>query len=573
MTVTPSYYYVGKAPSKIKNKISQEKTKTNGDILNPLFNFDKSFTDNLAKVTQLELAQSVPYIRLDIVDFSGKSINNLNVSFFHKQLDFNSISQEERYSDRPTLSLQNIDITISEASGYICYTDVTLRLKIHKKNDLSNRAVLGLLFPGCPLRLEYGWSSPNKEFLDQHQILSMNVINYNISLDKTGQAELVVKCKAFNDSLGAVLIGDLGPEEGKGHLSISYTQVQKFLDYAAALESSKDKNVNDYSIVRASAVKYEARAKIAKGEISKNFNAAVTKLHGKDLILKNTVNNKSGSKQVSFLTFHDIFYTLCHSTLEAMTKIIPVKTFDIVYGSFNKSCYELKDTSIADFQIDFDKFMGFIKEKKVQGVTCITVSELLSELISYATDETYLVKAYSSKDKKNNNPPNIIVNFSNSKDKLTLSIFDVKCNLPITTNELPIGKSSSGEVEKKFTKDFNLPLISLGSANTFIKEISLSQVDDPQMKAVMIARAAQSAYQNPRDPEINANYIDTGPINPLTLPLQGSATMIGHVGWLPQRAFYLSTGLFMVDAVYIISKVSHTLSRDGFETKIDFRWH
>jgi len=564
MTVKPEYFYVGKAPAKVsaENNSLREKTKTNGDLLNPLFNFEKSFTDDFSKITQLELAQAIPYIKLDIVDFSGKSVNNLNVSFFHKQIDFNAISQEERYSDRPTLSLQNIDISISEASGYICYTDVTLRIKIHKKNDLSNKAVLGLLFPGCLLRLEYGWNSSN-DFLGQRQVLSMSVISYTMNLDKTGQADLVVTCKAFNSALSAVLIGDLGPEDGNGYLSISYTQIDKFLKYAKALESNKD--VNDYSLISASVKKYENRAKVVKGKISTNFLASVTKLHDKKFRAKSKLNNKPGAKEVRFLTFHDIFYILCDDTLKAITKTIPIETFEIVYGTFNKSSgKKLSNTSVADLLINYDKFMGFIKEKRVQGATCITISELLTELISYAEDEVYVVEEADSKskDKEKISWPKLIANFSNSGTKLTLSIFDIKANLPITTNEMPTGKSSSGAVERTFTKDFNLPLMALGNANTFIKEISLSRVDDPQMEAVMISRAAAAAYQNPRDPVINGDYINTGPVNPLTLPLQGSSTMIGHVGWLPQRAFYLSTGLFMVDAVYIISSVQHSLSRD-----------
>jgi hypothetical protein len=93
------------------------------------------------------------------------------------------------------------------------------------------------------------------------------------------------------------------------------------------------------------------------------------------------------------------------------------------------------------------------------------------------------------------------------------------------------------------------------------------------MKAMFIARAAQGSPQDPRLSSLPSNTGDVKPVNAMTLPLKGTATVIGHVAWLPMRAFYLSTGLFMVDAVYKIHKVSHSLSLEGFETKIEFRWH
>jgi hypothetical protein len=574
-SVKPKYFYLGKASNDSTNAITEKKSKANNatDLANPLFNFDASFFENMNKVSQAELAQSVPYVKLSVIDFDGKVINQLNVSFFHKQVDFDNIAKSGKHADRPLMSLKNIEVSTSEAAGYFNYTTVVLNFKLHKKSDLSDRAILGLLYPNCPLRLEYGWNSPN-EFLNQSkQTLALNVVTYNIALDKTGQGDLSVECKAFNDLFANNLIGDLGTADD-GPLKRNFTHLSKFLQYAEALEKSPgSNNSNDYSLVKQQAFLYRPLLQITKGEISQRFKEYVNKLYDKSIRLSFSFDTANkDAKKVSVITLHDVVYTMCNETFEALTKILPVKTFEIVYGNFNSKCADFSDTSIADFPIDANKLTSWMSSVIASG-EALTIQGLLNGLINkFLEEETYIRKNSSANDKLEFNRPDVHFTFTCIGDTATISIVDVKSNLPITTSELPLGKASSGEVERRFIQDFKLPVLSLGSTNTFIKEISLNQTADNTMKAALITRAAQMAYQNPRDPEINANFGAAGSITPLTLPLEGSATLFGHVAWLPHRAFYLSTGLFMVDAVYAIKRVVHTLSSNGFETKVEFRW-
>jgi hypothetical protein len=57
----------------------------------------------------------------------------------------------------------------------------------------------------------------------------------------------------------------------------------------------------------------------------------------------------------------------------------------------------------------------------------------------------------------------------------------------------------------------------------------------------------------------------------LFLPLKGGMELLGHVEWKPARVFYLSTGIYLADAIYNILSVEHELSADGFITRIEFQ--
>lgn len=179
---TVKYHYIGDTEPKFSEGLT--KLENDDNFVNPLFNFRQEFIDQLNSITPLELGQSVPYVRLEIMDLKGKVLDDLNLSFFHQPININKISEQERYTDRPLMSLKDLDITTDNASGHIFYTRVNFTLKIHKPDLLSSQTLIGLLFPGVPLQLTYGWNSPNTTLLNQKQKLLLSVITYTINIDK-----------------------------------------------------------------------------------------------------------------------------------------------------------------------------------------------------------------------------------------------------------------------------------------------------------------------------------------------------------------------------------------------------
>lgn len=184
-------------------------------------------------------------------------MHDLNVEYFSKQTDFSSISKNDsRYNDRPTLSLKEISISTDQSSGPIYFTDVTLEFKIHKKNNITDQTLLALLFPGAPLELEYGWNSPadvGDGFINEaKERLLMNVKNYNITMDSSGQMDLTVECMAYNNILGETLVGDDGkeidiPNTTQKHqgstLHANFKRLEKYIKYAnMTLQHGKSRN-------------------------------------------------------------------------------------------------------------------------------------------------------------------------------------------------------------------------------------------------------------------------------------------------------------------------------------------
>ena len=587
---SPAYYYIGNSsPTKIKATTKpspKNKNNNEGDLHNPLFNFEKSFGDNLLKLTTADLAQAQPYINIEIKDLGGKTISNLNVDFFQKQVDFEAIKGPGRFSDRPLISLKDIQITTDQSSGYFYFVKVNINLKIHKKDDLSDRAVLGLLFPGCPLLLTYGWNTNSKnEFLSKcQQRLMLNVVSYDLSLDETGQADLSVSCMAFNDVIENTIIGDLNTIEKSNDTASgpeldamfsNYKGLSSFVEYLDGLSKDGQKNSNDYSLITNSTKSYRNLLQKTEGKIQKNFQQYLDKLSDKSLRTKFSFGKQGKVSDIDVISFYDIVFFLCDETFKSMSCLVPCSSFEIVYGAFNEQCLDYSGKSIADFPIDYHKFMKWIANQASSGLKTIYIKDLLNTLCRDFIENDEYLRQTSNSQADVFQRPNMAVGFINTGGVLTLYVADLNSGVPPTTNQIKdLKKASSKEAQDKILNGTNIPTIALGNANSFIKNVTFSRIDDAYMESVLIERSLNNSMYSPRSGILNWQLQQSQDVKtPLMLPLQGTAKMIGHVAWMPMRAFYLSSGIFLVDAIYIITKVTHTLSSEGFETQIEFMWH
>lgn len=586
------YFYVGAKPEKaIMASSIREYQKPAGKeesekkYFNPLFNFDKSFIDNLSKITQHELGSSQPHINLELMDLSGDVIENMTLGFFQKGIDLNSIGEGQRFADRPDMSLRSVDITTQLDSGYLYYTQVRLNIVIHKADYLTSNTLIGLLFPGMPLNLTYGWNSDN-EFLNFKNKLLFSVSGYDLDIDEMGQINLSIDGFAYNEKISSILIGDTGEKE-KDDLGIerSIKYLEIITNHIKDSAGREKKGTNNYETLTSQAEAYDNILTRAKGKISKNFSKSFTNLISKDNAYIQKAKLGKGSKEIEVIYFHDILNVLCEKTFQKIPDMIPgIKEFQIIYGTFNKNVIgDKKEKSIADFPINYKKFKEIIRSFQEQGQAAITIKTLIDELISeFIENKNYWLdqntNPESSAEPEFHNDPDIVVNFSNNGEILQMSIIDAKANLPVPTIVALQGltKASAKKAQDKILENFpDFPIVQLGHANSFIKKIKLGQVADPQMKALMIERMFKGSYLTRRESDNTVNAQTNNPVSAVVpvLPLQGSMSVIGHPGWLPFRAFFLSTGVFAIDAIYSITKVKHTLQREGYQTEIDFFWH
>ncbi len=567
------YFYTGNAPTTTATA-GQFQPLT--DTANPIFNFNQQFITDFQDLSSMALGQSVPYISLSAVDLQGTILKNFNVQFFHKQFDFSTIGQS-RFSDRPLMSIKSLEVSSNAANGYLYVLDVRITLKLHSPDALTRSELLFLLFPGLPLLLEYGRNgSPGvADFLNQREILFVSVKDYTITMDQSGQSELVINATAFNDRFNNTLIGDgsapgatarVSAEEQDG---IEHTKTTTDAVLAHVVSNSQS---NNYALKRLLAESYRETEDKVRGSIKAQFQARLSQLSAL------ATTQRFGLKSVKVIPFHDIVHTLIVPTLNAMEgAIFPSMTnFRIIYGTFNNKFSSFADKSIADFPIDWNMLDKIIGDDVESGITVQSIQSLLNHLIRDFIEKDSYWRTVDHSQEDGNYPPDVVVNFTNrvvGQDRFAeIVIFDVSHNLPVTTLTLPQGTDSVQNAEAGFVQA-GVPIIRMAHANSFISDISLSHISDPNMKAVLIKRMQDNRLASPRDPIPQGKARDTTPDTPLVLPLRATMNVLGHIEWKPFRFFYLSTGNFLIDGVYKILSVKHMLSADGFKTSLDIMHH
>lgn len=584
-----SFSAVGDTP-KAKNggKISEETKESSSDSIgiNPIFNFEPSFISGLHGISPEDLGASVPFIDLKLVKKDGQISSDLNLSFFHQTVDLDELSSGVRFSDRPKMSLKDIQIRTSLASGYLFYTEVIINIRIHSPESLSNGPLLAFLIPGAPALLSYGWNSPNTELNKAKETLLLSVSTYDLTIDKTGQIDLSVKGFAYNEHFNNTVIGDgdfpIKTEhfDGKDFIFKTREELEELSDYIDSLKDSTKKGTKNYDILRNMAVRLDTREEVMRGEIAKRFKEKKVALLGKNSKLLGTDLTGKGVKKIQTIKLHDLVYGLANETLQDLVKIMPgVEDIRFVYGRFNKNAGILKNRSIADFPIQVNEFNNILSKEFTKGQYVITIKHFLNFLNREFLENRQMWNNLLSKGEEFLDP-NMLITVTAKKTKiegkekgiLEVLFVDMRHGIPVTTSLMAKGTAPESKLEDAIRKE-GVPIIKLGHANSFIKEINISQIIDRYMKAALIERMNRNRVESVRSTKVRSSSLTSKPTNPLILPLQGSAKVLGHPAWKPFRAFFLSTGLYIVDAVYKITNVTHTLSQQGYDTTIDFIYH
>jgi len=611
MAITPKYYSLvplkkAKDASNVQILNKPRTEDIDKGIANPIFNFNQSFINNLQAVSNTDMGQSVPYVRLRTVDVDGTIINDLNIEFFHKTLDMDTISNAGRLSDRPAMSLQDVTLTTDQPSGYLYYTKVDMRVRLHNPALLENNTLLPFLTPGAPLLLEYGWNSPDK-FLNRKEHLLFQVVTYDLSLDTTGQVDIHVEGMAFNETFNNVFIGDDGvpvkleqktideikvkndgeipPSEIQfSSLNAIKKRIGKMTEYLKNKKKNKESDVELYNIIKANAEVLQKVENRVRGILSKKYSQQTQKLKDKTIVETFGIGKKN---KIKCYTFHDLVYNLCDETFKNMLSVfhpanvktteVPNETkreFRIIYGKFNDNAGKFAGKSIGDFPIDKDRFEGFRKKQIKNGLIVPTVGNFFNMIIAnFFENPEYHMGFLKESERGEFKKPDVVVNMTNRGNIIEVQIIDTNGDFPITTSKFTTKNLTPASILKDIATEGKVPIILLGHAGSFIKNLTMSQISDQYMKAVLIERMNRDRISNLRSTFLPSQNLNASTVTPLTLPLRGSMVVLGHPEWKPFRAFFLSSGIYVIDAVYKILKVSHKISAEGFFSTIEFMYH
>lgn len=545
-----------------------------------LFRFKADLFDKFHSVSALQRGSAVPYISLHSVNSKGEVIQDLNVDFFFKTIDYANMSQGNRYGERPVMSIKSVELKTSQppGSGYLYFTEVALDLKIHSPTALNDAQVMSLILPGMSHRLVYGWNSvgPNgNEFLNEKQELTFQVTTYDLNYDETGQVELLVRGMALNDEFNNTLVGDTGQtlrndlvsDRGADGIARKKERNRVFEDH---IENLKDTAGGPISaeLIQEIALDYNSREKEARGKIT-------AEIKTRRKTLEDTASDGN-------FTFHDVVRIMLGPTLEALSSDVwpDVDEFRIVYGDVNEKAQGGGiPNSLAEFPINVERFKSQVNDATRRGVFAFTVKQFLNMLVNNFLENDQLWDENRNQGSDPENPPpfnkpEIVVFFNNRVgDKggriMELLIHDVNFGLPVTTEAVTSGKVSEGERERLILGESGLLPLRLGHAQSFVKKVSLTQVRDNAMKTAMIVSMFQDRQDGPRSSKLPSQANKSIATNPLRLPVQGTIDVLGHVRWKPFKAFYLDAGTPLVTGVYKIMAVKSKLSADGFNTVLD----
>jgi hypothetical protein len=554
---------------------------------NPVFNFPPDFISNLHALNQLELAQSVPYISITLLDNDGQKLQNLNLNFFNKIIDHQKLNRGVRFGDRPEISLKDLTIEVLELSGYIPNTKVTLNLKIHSPGEITNTALQQLLYSGAPIVIEYGWNSSRSSFLTFKDSLLMNVSTYDLSYDTTGQMDLSVVGFALNDRFNNVLIGDEGVDfntpanQQKDSLSKGKGDI-----VALAADTANAMGAFKQAIERGSAFR---SSDVAKGQ---SANLEDVEKRARVFFAKNVARNMKAVSDATFNTqvfggnhqaayFHDILENVCGNTLSSLGgSLIGVQEVQIIYGRFNERAGAFAGQSIAGFPILYKKLQNFLNKSVKNGSFVPTMGRLLN----YFAEEFLEFEKYFRVGLPRNAPdesfvmPDIVYYGTNREINgrriYEIYIIDIKYKVPVTSLTYhQQQRHTKQEFEDAVAGGNNLAIIRLGHANSFIKGSSLNNTVDSQLKALKMVDMMSARIDGPRSTKLIEKSRDEGRSTPILFPIRGKLTVLGHPHWRPYRFFYLDTGIYFLDGVYKIIGLTHRLSSEGFTTDLDIMYN
>lgn len=581
MPASVKYYYIGtSAPSQAIVPPGGWNVFDTNQTFNNIFNFPTNFFNKLNSISSIDLGKSVPFVSLKTLNVDGQVLEDLNLKFIQNGINMRDINSGARYSDRPIMSLKDVEIKTNNASGYLYYTEVVIKLKIHRPDQMQNTTLVSLMFPGQPMLLEYGWhSDSDNEILTNKDFLYFAVKSYNVTVDQTGQIDLTVEGMSYNEQFSNTIIGDFGEEintdlatkDGTIHQSLA--QLQEASAYLQEIVSRGSGGIN-CDMIKKRAEEFQSKEKKVRQTIAKNFE---TKLRELPNTFSVSIPNKKNSS-IECLTVNDIVSSLCNRTFTAMTSLFPgVGEFRVIYGNFNENCGPYSNTSIADFPVDKKAFDAKIKELVSNGDFAMNVEKLLNSVIYEFAENTEYWRKLLTPDAVFD-IPDIAMNFVGHRDRtgaayVSLFIVDAKIGVPPTLSRIGSGVRSQEDIKNDVLRGLTIPVMTFGHANSFIKNISMTQIVDQYMKASLISKMSEERLSSVRSAPIPGLDLYATPIQPLTLPLKGTAEVIGNVEWKPFRSFYLSSGIFLIDGIYKIISVRHSINSERFGTSIEFMWH
>jgi len=551
-----------------------------------------SAVHELEKIEASDKAQAVPYVAIwEIDEMNGHAMHPISSNPFEPlkpltmQLvetpDFGrSLSGDERFLERPPVSLERITIKTENPRGTILYRRLEFAMTVHRPDVVFDMHIddngvhsgdadswSSLITPGQAFCMDFGWSAPagltnsvltgefspieNKvdEFgkttpvvIPSRQQIRFKVTEYKFDIGADGQMKFVIS--AFEN-------GEVGMRR--------------------AFLVKQNRGANEI------VTPYENDSKPLK-ELLSSFKNAVKNTNG--AIVKNS-KTKTASIRFGFL-----FDTVFAPKIKEVFGTTELK--GIFMGRFNARAgtpvdkyggVDMSGLPISDFILPLDQIERVFRDLISAG-TQMTIYNFINPFLDLmCTQEIWDRSGQKGHDPSEQTIPHIVMKTTTNKNKVgpnevAVYLFDVNeafCGLSANDDEKDLGINAPRATIRKEVEKKNVPFISLVSGNSFILESSFTSNQDEKMSAIMINRYYgkndTTREEKTTKPDAQQKVDKAPPPQQVYSPtLTGKITMLGNFVFDTFALVWIDFGVFRWDGVFNFHEREDVISPGTFTT-------
>lgn len=552
--------------------------------------FSQGAIDQLEGITAADKAQAVPYVRIWQVDASTGEPINANPDFpsdpiapLNLQLAAPprfGASQDERFRERPPVSLERISIKTNAPRGVITYQQIEMAFVVHRPDVIFDNPQPGvdnwssMITPGMVHCMEYGWSASsgvrngilNGEgysdleskppcIVAGRKRLRFVVTNYSFKI--LPDSQISINVTAFEEGDFNLRQAILGAKEVR-ELSRETKQIPGPFGGAA--------NVPKYDPQE---LYTEVGRKVVKALQDKVMSLKGSKTKGNDELIK-------------FSTFADVVLA---PTIELALNDIGFTKVKLVMGDFNKRAgkpgpkyrlnYSGDSAYIGDFEIPMKEIEKIFNDSLKSG-SQITLYNFINQfLIMFRNPQTW--------DRKNaktdeggmhmSKIPHVMVRTQMNPTTKAAIFFIVDIEREFTkftdSERKPEVAKSRSEV-RDILRAKGVPVVSMMKGNSYIQDASFDVVTDDKIKGILMRRYLRPARTGVVDANIkqkSKTAVDPREVM-YSSAIQGDLTILGNFVFDLFGLVWLDFGVSKWDGPFSVREREEIIDRTGFNVRL-----
>lgn len=582
-----------------------------GDADKPFPLSSQKAVELLEGIMPAEKAQAVPFVLIWEIDPKTGEPRHKNPDTGGPRRPLSLITVEppkfgtatSRFRERPSVSLERLVVKTQNPRGIILYRTLELSFVVHQPDIIFEQHVKddgthvgdgdswsSLVTPGEVFALEYGWSAgPGVK----NGILNGNGFTENRSSGNAGAA-LSAGINRKNESQGPSGVSIPGRERMKfivtnynfsmnPDMSIKFN-IQGFelgefnLRQAFLTDSLAEAKGGIFETIRSEFDPYEDDSYALKILLEKLRDVADPKIAGK--------KRKPGDRMVPFgLLFDCVFADPIRDAFVAAGFQFE-KQSGIVIGNLNARAgipaqkysggKDMSNKPISDFTIPLSE-IETVFQNLIKLGTRMTLYNFLEPFLKLF-ERSDIWDRSGDRSPETKTVPQLVTRtvqtgMAGKKPKITFYIFDANREYTkFSKDDWEKGNESITRAEiKKKVNGKGLPYISLGRANSYIKEAPFEVVQDEQMKGIFMRRyfgdKSTSREQKTSTPSLSQKENKTPPAQQIFSPaIKGKITMLGNFVIGTFALVWIDFGVRLWDGPFTAYEREDVIERGSFLT-------